>query len=239
MDPQGGHGWDRWWEARVSEGTAESFPMFPAPITYYRGLPADAVNSDDLLVTVMREHELTTVLCAGNGVSQEPRALAETGCHVTALDISPVAVHLAEALPTDSRRRRPFCGPYMRREGGSVEFVVGDLLDGTVCPGPFDVVIERRTVQVLSEQERPAALAALSQRLSRVGMFVSLCLDDPFPPELGWTQHASGLFHASQSWFEQQEWPIWDGVPSFPLSGRVAWLVQCGSMKPRPSPKQD
>jgi hypothetical protein len=103
-----------------------------------------------------------------------------------------------------------------------------------VCPGPFDVVIERRTVQVFDEAQRADALSALSKRLSRIGIFLSMCLDDSFPMEWGWAQHESGFFHSSESWFQEEGWTIWDGVPSSPLQGRVAWLVRCGSMKPPP-----
>jgi hypothetical protein len=238
MGTESAESWDRWWQTRLSEGTADVLSILPAPIACYKGRLTDPANSDDLLLTVMAEHGLRTVLCAGNGVSQEPRALAEAGCAVTALDISPVATRFAEAFPDDPRGRRFFCSSQLRRPGGSVEFVGGDLLDVTVCPGPFDVVIERRTVQVFSEQQRAAALSALSKRLGSVGVFLSLCLDDPFPRELGWSQHDSGLFHASESWFREQGWAIWDGVPSFPLAEQVAWLVRCGSMKQRPSRKE-
>ncbi len=233
MGTQDAESWDRWWQTRLSEGTADVFPTFPAPIAQ------PAANSNDLLITAMAENGLRTVLCAGNGVSQEPRALAEAGFAVTALDISPVAARFAEAFPDDPHERGSFCRTQLRRPGGSVEFVVGDLLDVTVCPGPFDVIIERRTVQVFGEQLRAAALSALSKRLGSVGVFLSLCLDDPFPMELGWSQHKTGLFHASESWFREQGWEIWDGVPSSPLAGQVGWLVRCGSMKPRPSRKKD
>ncbi len=185
----------------------------------------------------MVEYGLRTVLCAGNGVSQEPRALAAMGFEVTALDISPVAASRAEACHDDSRGCGHFCSPQLYRPGGSVEFVVGDLLDLTVCPGPFDVVIERRTVQWFAEHERPAALSALSGRLSQIGIFLSLCLDDPFPPELGWSYHGTGLFHASESWFRKHGWTIWDGVPSSTPTGRVAWLIRSGTMKPPPRGK--
>jgi hypothetical protein len=59
------------------------------------------------------------------------------------------------------------------------------LLDPTVCPGPFDVVVERRCVQWFGDHERGGALSALSRRLGEVGIFLSECLDDAFPPELG------------------------------------------------------
>jgi hypothetical protein len=231
--------WDRWWRDRLSKDAADVFPAFPAPILRYKGgligpVNSDIVNSDELLIAAMREFNLRTVLCAGNGVSQEPRALAEAGLDVTALDISSVAVRFAEEFQYGSHRGDSFCTPRMHRPGGSVKFIVGDLLDSKVCPGPFDVIIERRTIQVLALEQRAAALSALANRLGDVGILQSLCLDDPFPPELGWSQHPSGLFHASQSWFQENGWPIWDGLPNSMVAGRVAWLVRCGSMKPPP-----
>lgn len=112
-----------------------------------------------------------------------------------------------------------------------MEFVAGDLRDRTVCAGPFDVVIERRTVQHFAESDRANALAALAGRLRDRGILLSECCDDPFPPDLGRSQHASGYFHASESWCRAQRWTIWDGVPSATLVGRVALLVRTGSMK--------
>jgi hypothetical protein len=230
--------WDGWWRDRLSqEYDSSAFPGFESPIgrdprSLYR-----LVNGDDLLATVMSEHGLRTILCAGNGVSQEPRALAAAGFEVTALDISPVAVSYAEAYDADPRRLGQFCSPELHRPGGRVEFVVGDLLDGMVCPGPFDVVIERRTVQWFAEHERGAALTALAERLNEVGIFMSQCLDDAFPPELGWSQHRSGFFHASESWFRENGWVACDEIASPPITGRMAWLVRTGSMKPRPRGK--
>jgi SAM-dependent methyltransferase len=233
MDTPDAEFWDQWWQDRVSRGHAETFPLLPAPLVEFRGRVFDVANSDALLAIVMAEHGLRTVLCAGNGVSQEPRALAEVGLDVTALDISPVATRFAETF--QDPRGLPFFGvSQMSRPGGRVQFVVGDLLDPAVCPGPFDVVIERRTVQVLAEHLRGDALSALSRRLGEPGIFLSLCLDDPFAHDLGWSQHKSGLFHASQSWFEERDWGIWDEVPSSTLEGRVAWLLRAGSMKGPP-----
>ncbi len=227
--------WDRWWLDRLSEKTADVRPCLPTFAHSYKGRHVDPANTDDVLASVMAEYGLRTVLCAGNGVSLEPRALAAVGFEVTALDISPVATQFAESFQDDSPGLGFFRSPPPHGPEGRVEFVAGDLLDIAVCPGPFDVVIERRTIQVLREEVRQAALLALSKRLRETGIFLSVCLDDPFPPELGWSQHVSGLFHASQSWFEEHGWAIWDGVPSSPLTGRVAWLVRAGSMKRRPS----
>jgi SAM-dependent methyltransferase len=228
--------WDEWWTVRLSRGRDNMFfPVLPAPIFEFRGQLWDVPNNDDPVVHIMREHGLRTVLCAGNGVSQEPRALAAAGFDVTALDISPVAVRHAENYCDDAGYFAClFCSPALHRPGGSVSFIIGDLLNAETCPGPFDVVIERRTVQVFAEHERDAALSALSRRLSDVGVFLSLCLDDPFPAHLGWSQHESGLFHASEPWFREHGWVIWDGLPNSALAGRVAWLIRAGSGKRRP-----
>jgi Methyltransferase domain len=226
MDTQATEFWDEWWRARLSkDGSSDTFPLLPAPLL--GGI--DVANRDDLLVTVMAEYGLRTVLCAGNGVSQEPRALAAAGFEVTTLDISPVAVRFAEAFHDYPQRLNRFVHPQQHRPGGHVEFVVGDLLDITMCPGPFDVVIERRTVERFPQDKRGAALLALSGRLSKIGIFLSLCFDDNFPPEQGLSQHETRLFHASESWFREHGWTIWDGVPRSALAGRVAWLIRSGS----------
>lgn len=43
---------------------------------------------DSLLIEVMRNHGMKSILCAGNGISQEPKALAAAGMEAVALDIS-------------------------------------------------------------------------------------------------------------------------------------------------------
>jgi SAM-dependent methyltransferase len=235
MDTKDAGFWDEWWRDRLSQGRSDDkFPRgHQVPLVRDRGnLNYHGTDNDDLLATVMAEYGLRTVLCAGNGVSQEPRALAAAGFDVTALDISPVAVACAQEC--QDNRGLNFCSAQMRRPGGRVEFVVGDLLDLTVCPGPFDVVMERRTVQWFAERERPTALSALSGRLGESGIFLSECLDDAFPLELGWSQHKLGWFHASESWFRTNGWTIWDGCRSSTLGRSVAWLVRTGSMKPPP-----
>src|SRR5271169_4629792 len=107
--------WDKWWRARLSRRTSDVFPMLPAIVHRYLG---DVANRDDLLVTLMAEYGLRTVLCAGNGVSQEPRALAAAGFDVTALDISPVAVRFAEAFHDDPQRLGRFVRSQKHRPGG-------------------------------------------------------------------------------------------------------------------------
>jgi hypothetical protein len=64
------------------------------------------------------------------------------------------------------RRQRPLLG-------GSIAGVIGDLIDPAVCPGPFDVVIERRTVQLFrDDEEKHAAMDRLAARLGDRGLLV-------------------------------------------------------------------
>ncbi len=236
METKDAEFWDDWWRHRLAEPAYTRFLFlgFPGLIGWDPRSLYKLVNGVDLLATVMAEQGLRTILCVGNGISQEPRALAAAGFDVTAMDISSVAVSYAQAHNVDVGRLGSYCSPTLHRPGGRVEFVVGDLLDSAVCPGPFDVVIERRTVQWIAERERSAALSAIASRLNRIGIVVSQCLDDPFPIDLGWSQHRSGLFHASESWFREQGWVTCDDVARPPQTGRVAWLVRCGSMKAPP-----
>ena len=231
-DGEAGAHWEQWWKERLSRGTRDLFPHGESRMVSYRGRRYDLVYGDHLLVEVMADAGLRTILCAGSGISQEPRALAVAGFDVTALDLSPTAMSVAKAHELDSRDFSRFCPAEARRPGGHVEFVVGDLFDVAICPGPFDVIIERRTVQRIPEDRRGIALQSLAGRLGEVGIFLSACDDDQFPIDLGYTFHEHGYFHASESWFQEGGWTLWDGVPSSVLSGRVAWLIRAGSMKP-------
>ena len=73
VDPQA---WDKFWRDRITHGVAGYVDMF---------------CDDGTLVDAMRTSGFQTVLCVGNGLSQEPRALASAGFGVTALDLSPLA----------------------------------------------------------------------------------------------------------------------------------------------------
>ncbi len=115
-------------------------------------------------------------------------ALAEAGFDVTALDVSPTASRVAQAYRLTDSGFYSFCGSVARQEGRPVQFEVGDILDSDVCPGPFDVIIERRAVQVLPEEVRETALDALAKRLGRVGILLSLCHGDQFDSALGLKQ---------------------------------------------------
>jgi hypothetical protein len=192
--------WDRYWRDQFTHGVAGLVDMF---------------CDDGALVDAMRACGLRTVLCVGNGISQEPRALATAGFDVTALDLSPLATDMAQrAVPPPDYLARLVDG---RSSGsnGQLRFVVGDLCDGTVCPGPFDVVIERRTLQLFPKREQLAALDAVAHRVASPGIFFSHCHDG------GWRPPAPPR-HATEAWFGKKGWQRWRGET--PLAGRVAWL---------------
>jgi len=211
--------WDAWWDDCISKGEAGRFmfPMLEAPLVKHAGGYYDVANSNALRMDVMAQFGLRKILCAGSGISQEPRALAQAGFDVTALDLSPKALAVASAFEPRADDRLSFCGG-VQRPGGQLNFVVGSILDLTVCPGPFDVIIERRTISRFREQDRSTALQALAERLGKVGIFLSHC-NDSYRKSEKW-------FHASEAWFREQNWAIWDGVPNSTLAGRVAWLVR-------------
>ena len=202
--------WEQWWRDKVSQGSIEHWRRgsVQAPIVNYRDGGYCPATNDLLLEEIMPECGLRTVLCAGNGVSDKAGLLAAAGFDVTALDISPTATRLAESFEQNRDRL-----------AGRLEFVAGDLLDKAICPGPVDVVIERRTVQTFPARERPAALRALTARLGPVGIFVTHCNDGSYGVGRKW-------FHASEAWLREQNWQVWERVPELPLAGQAAWLVR-------------
>ncbi len=192
--------WDRYWYERLSHGVAGFVHMFV---------------DDGALVDAMRANGLRTVLCVGNGISQEPRALAWAGFDVTSLDISPFAAKVAsEAAPPDALLAR-LVGKRSSGLNGKVEFVVGDLRDAACCAGPYDVVIERSTLQLWPSADLPLAIHAVANRLASRGIFFSQSHDGGWrPPE--------PRKHALESWFAAEGWSLWRGDAA--LTGRVAWL---------------
>lgn len=193
--------WDQYWRDQLSHGVAGFVHLF---------------CDDGPLVDAMRLNGLKTVLCVGNGISQEPRALAWAGFDVTALDLSPFAAEVArEAAPPDEFLAELVGG----REGGGnghVQFVVGDLRDATCCPGPYDVVIDRKTLQLCSGKDRATTIRTVANRLGSPGIFFSQSHDGGWkPPE--------PPIHALEAWFRAEGWPTWR--PDAALEGRVAWLL--------------
>jgi hypothetical protein len=95
------------------------------------------------------------------------------------------------------------------RPGGSLECIAGDLTDPAICPGPYDVAIERKTLQLFPETERGTALAAVAARLNPNGILFTHVHDgrggpgrpakhfvEPFLEQCGFTRRT---FEASKS----------------------------------------
>ena len=183
-------GWDAYWKSRLRLSSEE------------RAL-ADQRASDPALPALLRRRGVRTVLCGGNGLSEVAAALALLGLAVTVLDISPVLatyqqlslgegghplrrvpgfelgrdgiVRFRTAGPIDpavcpAMHQSPEIEP---RGGGSLTFVTGDLSGAAVCPGPYDAIVERRTLQHFRENDRIAGLEKLVKRLAERGTFVS------------------------------------------------------------------
>jgi hypothetical protein len=106
----------------------------------------------------------------------------------------------------------------MLRPGGSVEFTIGDIFDRQVFPGPFDVIIERRTSQIFRESNRSSFMGALASRLAEGGIFLSHCHDAAWKP-------GRDPRHPAKEWFQSEGWTIWNGDPRPKPVGRCAWEV--------------
>jgi len=192
--------WDTYWHDQLSHGVAGFVDMF---------------CDDGELVDVMRANGLKTVLCVGSGLSLEPRALAWAGFNVTALDLSPFAMEAVKrAAPPDEHLAR-LVGGRCAGANGSVQFVAGDLCDPASCKGPYDVVIDRKTLQLYPDDRRPAAMKAVANRLAPRGIFFSHCHDGRWKPP-------ASPKHPTRSWFVDERWTFWQNGQ--PLAGRVAWL---------------
>ena len=189
-DPHDRGAWDEYWKNQLKVGALD------------QGI-SDQMSSDTALPGLLAGRGARTILCAGNGLSMEAISLALLGFDVTALDISTVPAAVFAALLRDEEhplhRIASFrlrddgsvtfdrgdsidlesyppmheSADYPVRGGGSLSFATGDLADPEVCPGPYDVVIERRTLQLFPDAERLTALDRLVARLSDRGVFVS------------------------------------------------------------------
>jgi hypothetical protein len=202
-NPEDVAAWDRYWAEQVANGLGP--PLF------------DMFCDDYKLVRIMNGEGMRRILCAGNGISQEPRALAAAGFEVVALDSSRRAIEIARSAELTPERLHHFCDPAMLRPGGHVDFVVGDIRDSSVCSGPFDVIIERCTAQLYFDRGVGTILNKLEERLDSNGILRSHCHDGAWKPP-------AKPRHLSETWFEQNRWTIWSGASPNKPSGRVAWL---------------
>ena len=204
-NPEDVDAWDRYWTEQIAHGLGP--PLF------------DMFCHDHALVTIMNDEGMRRILCAGNGISQEPRALAAAGFEVVALDLSPRATEIARSAELPAEYLQHFIAPATLRPGGHVDFVVGDIRDSTVCPGPFDVIIERRTAQLYFNHAIGTILKSLEDRLDSNGILLSHCHDGAWKPP-------AKRRHFTEPWFEQNGWTFWSGDFRKKPSGRVVWLCR-------------
>ena len=189
--------WDRYWSDQLTYGMAGFIHMFV---------------DDGQLIDVMRANALRTVLCVGNGISQEPRALAAAGFDVTALDFSPYATEVAERATPPDDYLAGLIGKRTTDAGGQLRFVTGDLRDTSICPGPYDVVIERKTLQLFPDTARADAIRAVAERVASPGIFFSQ------------SHHNREPTFAVADWFRKQGWPfITEGKA---LTRPTAWFFR-------------
>jgi SAM-dependent methyltransferase len=191
--------WDQYWRDQFTHEVADWVHVF---------------CDDGALVDLMRANGLRTVLCVGSGISHEPRALARAGFAVTALDLSPFALEVAKRATPSDEILAGLIGGRSPAPNGQVEFVVGDLCNAALCPGPYDVVIERKTLQLYPDEQLPAAAKAVADRLASRGVFFSHCHD-------GGGRKGEGR-HRVKPWFVAEGWKFRSGET--PLQGQVAWV---------------
>jgi hypothetical protein len=176
----------------------------------------------------MRRECWQSVLCVGNGLSGEAAALADAGFAVTALDRSPFAVAHAPPAAPESPPFAAYFGQACSRAGGSLRVVHGDLFDPQVCPGPFDVIIERRTLQLWSRLEPVVdgddcdrGLAAVTARLADASLFVS-------HQHIGCWRPGQSRQHFAQRWLAARGFPIaLDAAPSEPAPEEDGYIEEC------------
>ena len=94
-----------------------------------------------------------------------------------------------------------------------MDFVLGDIRNAEICPGPFDVIIERRTAQLFSHLFK----ASLAGRLAKDGIFFSHSHDGRWRPP-------AEPRHFTEPWFKENGWKIWHPVWARKPQGQVAWL---------------
>ena len=181
----------------------------------------DLFVDDREFVAALRERSGESVLCLGNGVSREPLALAAAGFHVTVLDVSPLANDTLAKIsrqiePGDDDMFKQYIDAGDQRGGGSVTYVTGDFTDASICPGPFDLIIERRTLQLFRE-ELPFAVDRIAGRLAPDGILFS-------QSHLGGWRPGDERAHPAEKLLEQKVAvePIYERTVQH---GQIAWLM--------------
>lgn len=151
--------WSKYWQSRISGNNADG-KFFYFEIT-------------DDIVPVLRKLGLRKILCVGNGVSLEPLALAYAGFDVDVIDISQEAIDFISNYKLSESDIKRFYTQDQQQPGGTINYIVGDFTDRSICPGPYDVIITRRTLQYFTRSNFLGVLDLLIEKLTDEGIFVN------------------------------------------------------------------
>ena len=124
-----------------------------------------------LLLECMQIRQAQTILCVGNGTSLEAQAFVYAGYKVDVLDISATANRVLHEETPDREMLFRFLGRQHGKPGGRLVTHTGDFRGASPCPGPYDMIITRRMLSYLPQQELLSALKALQMRLGPAGLF--------------------------------------------------------------------
>jgi hypothetical protein len=160
-------GWDHYWAEKLDNSW----------------MLRNLMDLTQLIIPALHERGCRSLLCAGNGIDLEARAFACAGFAVTALDISPLATQFAAnyALSAEELARFAYFAAFkddaarlttLIQTARPVTYVTGSLFDPTVCAGPYDVILTRRTLQLFSPERMVEAGLALLDRLTPTGVIV-------------------------------------------------------------------
>ena len=225
-------GWDRYWRAQIEVGGLD------------QGF-SDMMSNDTGFIPALDRRGVRTILCVGNGLSAEAWALALHGFDVTALDISSVPAEMFRqgiadadepargmftvrgdaaisfapdvAFDLDSISKMHLAEGRPPHGGGSITHVTGDLTNPELCPGPFDAVIERRTLQLFPADQQVEALARLEARMAPRVLFVSHQHSGAWKPE-------EPRAHYARDWVTERGFTE-ERSPDGPSAVRAAWLI--------------
>jgi len=145
--------WDQFWEINPDGGD------FGADLTEY-------------LVPILRQRAPLRVLCVGNGKALEAHALAAAGFKVDSLDISPSVKAFLEAVKVSNAVLARILKEPCDGELARPTIYTGDILNAEDCPGPYDTVIIRRTVQHFPDEAIPRVMELICNRLTDTGLLV-------------------------------------------------------------------
>jgi len=123
------------------------------------------------LIECLRKRKARTILCVGNGTSLEAQAFVYAGYMVDVLDISSTANRILHEATPDREMLYRRLGRRPAVPGGRLVTHTGDFRVATLCPGPYDMIITRRMLAYLPQQELLSALTALQARLGPQGLF--------------------------------------------------------------------